>query len=346
MPATRAAWHRSTVPQASDRYRTFCAGWVAWFAPRSVSFGVLVRADRPTSRLFWHHREVSDQSQGAGWWLASDGRWYPPEVHPEVLRRQSPWAAPGESTSPDSSSTATSMQEHTTQVDQYWPLIPSVPAKRRRVRWSVVGPLLVVAVIALAALAARAVTSDHGDGSSTAASDVPATGPVVTARGGTISLTLPAGWRGADVSNGVDAVGATLFPGDPRTAAEIQQRLSVLPRAVVLFGARPPSTTTTLAFTDNVNVLSDPTAPPNLGLDHIGPAEAHGIGQFATVTSQGAVDLAGRPAYRIIYTKTAFSGVSFIIEGTFDTWVLTYTFGAARPDVGLAQSSAMTFNAP
>jgi hypothetical protein len=22
---------------------------------------------------------MSDQSQGAGWWLASDGKWYPPE---------------------------------------------------------------------------------------------------------------------------------------------------------------------------------------------------------------------------------------------------------------------------
>ena len=25
---------------------------------------------------------MSDQSQGNGWWLASDGRWYPPESHP------------------------------------------------------------------------------------------------------------------------------------------------------------------------------------------------------------------------------------------------------------------------
>lgn len=30
---------------------------------------------------------MSDQSQGPGWWLASDGRWYPPEQHPE-------WVAP------------------------------------------------------------------------------------------------------------------------------------------------------------------------------------------------------------------------------------------------------------
>jgi hypothetical protein len=27
---------------------------------------------------------VSDQSQGSGWWLASDGKWYPPESAPAV----------------------------------------------------------------------------------------------------------------------------------------------------------------------------------------------------------------------------------------------------------------------
>ncbi|MDR3649075.1 MAG: cyclic nucleotide-binding domain-containing protein [Acidimicrobiales bacterium] len=25
---------------------------------------------------------MSDQSQGPGWWVASDGKWYPPEQHP------------------------------------------------------------------------------------------------------------------------------------------------------------------------------------------------------------------------------------------------------------------------
>lgn len=27
-------------------------------------------------------RGVSEQSQGPGWWMAADGRWYPPETHP------------------------------------------------------------------------------------------------------------------------------------------------------------------------------------------------------------------------------------------------------------------------
>lgn len=27
---------------------------------------------------------MSDTQQGPGWWLASDGRWYPPELHPSA----------------------------------------------------------------------------------------------------------------------------------------------------------------------------------------------------------------------------------------------------------------------
>jgi hypothetical protein len=27
---------------------------------------------------------MSDKSEGPGWWIASDGRWYPPELHPTV----------------------------------------------------------------------------------------------------------------------------------------------------------------------------------------------------------------------------------------------------------------------
>jgi hypothetical protein len=35
---------------------------------------------------------MSDVSQGPGWWTASDGKWYPPELHPSV-QSQTPVAA-------------------------------------------------------------------------------------------------------------------------------------------------------------------------------------------------------------------------------------------------------------
>ena len=37
---------------------------------------------------------MSDMSQGSGWWLASDGKWYPPEAHPGQTPTQGPGADP------------------------------------------------------------------------------------------------------------------------------------------------------------------------------------------------------------------------------------------------------------
>jgi len=40
---------------------------------------------------------MSTMIGGPGWWLASDGRWYPPETHPDYRRRtQEMWTAPAE----------------------------------------------------------------------------------------------------------------------------------------------------------------------------------------------------------------------------------------------------------
>ncbi|MGP8007294.1 MAG: hypothetical protein ACLP2J_09710 [Acidimicrobiales bacterium] len=36
---------------------------------------------------------MSDVAQGPNWWIASDGKWYPPDLHPSV-RAQVPATAP------------------------------------------------------------------------------------------------------------------------------------------------------------------------------------------------------------------------------------------------------------
>ena len=43
------------------------------------------------------------------------------------------------------------------------------------------------------------------------------------------------------------------------------------------------------------------------------------------------------------YNSSGFSGVSFIVKGTQDTWVPTYSFGSTNADVDLAQASTQTF---
>jgi hypothetical protein len=43
---------------------------------------------------------MSDRSEGPGWWIASDGKWYPPELHPSVRdtpHTETPAQVPGES---------------------------------------------------------------------------------------------------------------------------------------------------------------------------------------------------------------------------------------------------------
>jgi len=34
---------------------------------------------------------MSDKSEGPGWWIASDGKWYPPELHPSAREAAKPW---------------------------------------------------------------------------------------------------------------------------------------------------------------------------------------------------------------------------------------------------------------
>src|SRR5580658_2572281 len=46
----------------------------AYAGPSSMPGGLTAHGDR-----------MSDISQGAGWWIASDSRWYPPDLHPSRI---------------------------------------------------------------------------------------------------------------------------------------------------------------------------------------------------------------------------------------------------------------------
>ena len=50
---------------------------------------------------------MSETSRGAGWWLASDGRWYPPELHPSHRAAATLAVAPAAATSPQAAVTTT-----------------------------------------------------------------------------------------------------------------------------------------------------------------------------------------------------------------------------------------------
>jgi hypothetical protein len=90
---------------------------------------------------------MSDVSRGPGWWLASDGKWYPPHLHPDY--RPTP-PAPAEAAA---TGTPASSPGPVAAVPPRRAAPPSRSARarrRRRRRWSLaVGGIVVAAVVAV-----------------------------------------------------------------------------------------------------------------------------------------------------------------------------------------------------
>ena len=94
---------------------------------------------------------MSDTPQGPGWWIASDGRWYAPELHPDVrepVTDQSP--PPGEGW-PSSPPTEESLDE---SLDQ--------PHDGRTTRDVLAGVTAMVAAKLLKEILARMLTGEPG----------------------------------------------------------------------------------------------------------------------------------------------------------------------------------------
>lgn len=61
---------------------------------------------------------MSDVAQGQGWWVAADGKWYPPELHPTTAGARSQVTSPARTGSPGTAS----------PTPQAAPLRPAVPS--------------------------------------------------------------------------------------------------------------------------------------------------------------------------------------------------------------------------
>lgn len=117
---------------------------------------------------------MSDTSQGHGWWQASDGRWYPPEAHPNY--RAQPFQPP----------TLPQVQVAPPQPSQpiAYPAYPAAmtattkPRKSRK-RWWILG-----AGAAIVALVAISAASPNTDDTSAASPQAAADGAVVEAPSG------------------------------------------------------------------------------------------------------------------------------------------------------------------
>ena len=85
---------------------------------------------------------MSDTSQGPGWWVASDGKWYKPESHPDYVPPPPPPSPPPPDSTPTSTSTAASTPD----------VVASDPVRSGRrlssTQWTMIGAL-VLGVIGL-----------------------------------------------------------------------------------------------------------------------------------------------------------------------------------------------------
>lgn len=104
---------------------------------------------------------VSEMSQGPGWWIASDGKWYPPQSHPDVLRTPEPTTV-APATSPPSPAAPPSTADVAPSGASSVPApVPTVRRRRSKVPWILgVAFLLALAVAALVV----ALTSSGGSG--------------------------------------------------------------------------------------------------------------------------------------------------------------------------------------
>ena len=101
-------------------------------------FGKVRAMRKPENTPVWHHggrgREMSDVSQGPGWWQASDGKWYPPDIASAPL-------PPPPSSSLPAPDTASSPQGVPAPGPD--PAATSVPLSRMTtLRWVIFGSLI------------------------------------------------------------------------------------------------------------------------------------------------------------------------------------------------------------
>ncbi len=141
---------------------------------------------------------MSDVSQGPGWWVASDGKWYPPHLRPDYRPEPPPSAAPVQPLSPPQpvgGQSPAQGERPTTPPASSPPKSPDDEGSNRRKRWPwVVGFAAVVILIAVIIGSAgskntdtNSTTATTGSSTSTSSTTSPTTVPPTT----TTTTTAP-----------------------------------------------------------------------------------------------------------------------------------------------------------
>ena len=300
---------------------------------------------------------MSDQSQGPGWWLASDGRWYPPETPPATGVTFPPPVGPA--WTPESGSAAVTPG-------------PGVPGEPRGATPGttaaiVIGGLLTLVIVGLLIAGllgkddksdvATDLTVDTGavstvdelsttttDGAVTTATTTATTAPPVVAVPADFktvtddiagfSIAVPPSWLAVPIHGDVAGLGDRYAPDDSALAAAIDNGIGALPRQVVLFGLDADAAGAT--FGRNLNVISLPRDTATLADLAAQAGQAVEVLGAVDVAVQELTVLAG-PAVRVDYRLGGSSGLNvrgeqyYVLAGE-RIWIVTFATILPGPD--------------
>lgn len=272
---------------------------------------------------------MSDQSGGPGWWLASDGKWYPPDQAPPVPPPDT-WARPAPGPAPRPG--------------------PSSGANAALVVAGVLGVLLMVgAVVVLTGSDDRTDDADATAGTEDREGAEQAPAPTipdgfVLAEGDGASIAVPASWTVLDpeaVAMSTEELAAAFPDADPEV---LRQESSMFVEGAVLVAFDLGDE----ELASNVNILRFPT---DQGLDDLGEQAEQEIDAFGgEVRASSVVQLPVGPAVRVAYDADVTgpggsthraSGVQHYVPLAGQTYVVTTT-GQAGVDA-LADEMMATF---
>jgi hypothetical protein len=175
-----------------------------------------------------------------------------------------------------------------------------------------------------------------------------AVGPVVSTAD--FTLTLPAGWVGAELSASGEGFGAALFPAEPELAAAVDGVVANVPRSFRVVAFDEDAVRSQAVFVDNLNVFRDDTIPSGMPFDDMMRAQERGFGTLGfELVESDTVDLDGRRFGRL-HARVDQAGGSadslvYITEESGDIWILTYSFsGLDAGDRALADGSAASIS--
>jgi hypothetical protein len=248
---------------------------------------------------------MSDHPAGPDWWLASDGRWYPPDQTPPVPPPQT-WATP-----------------------------PQDPTPRSGLSTGAIVALVIACVVGVLGIlvAIGLLVGSDDDDSTVAPAEVPA--GFVTVEGDGVSIGTPERWEvidAADLAMGTEEF-AEAFPDAP--TGMIEQGLDAVEQGAVLVAFDFSDS----AFAQNVNILE---VPAEASLAQVGDDAEQQLALLGgEVLASERVELPLGEAARIAYTfpialqdgtSTPVEGVQYYVPVDGRTYIVTVTAGADLAD--------------